>query len=161
VLRSHPRIGRGPRYHPAPGPGPRRGCRLRLGARVAAHVELFADRTVILLAPGIGTGAPRRVAGAYLRAARCYGPIVTIDPTGVVLARPGAVRTIGDLFTAWGRPLNTRRLLSFRGRVRAYVGARRWRGDVRSVPLGRHAQVTLAVGAPVQPHRRYRFAPGR
>jgi hypothetical protein len=132
-----------------------------LGARDAAHVELFAERTVILLAPGIGTGRPRRVEGAFLRGARCYGALVTLDPSGVVLARPGGVRTIGDLFRAWGQPLGARRMLSFRGRVRAYVGARRWAGDVRGVVLGRHAQITLEVGAQVQPHRRYRFAAGR
>jgi hypothetical protein len=164
-LRRHPRIGRGPGLTPGPGPGPRDGlgtsCRARLGARVGAHVELFADRTVILLPPGVGTGAPRRVVGAYLRSARCYGPLVTLDPTGVVLVRPGAIRTVGDLFEAWGRPLGPRRLLSFRGRVRAYAGARRWRRDVRLLPLSRHAQVTLEVGRPVAPHARYRFPPGR
>ncbi|HTN24929.1 MAG TPA: hypothetical protein VL120_13130 [Solirubrobacteraceae bacterium] len=165
ALRRHPRIGLGPRHRPGPGPGPRAGpgraCRPRLGRRVAAHVELFADRTVILLPPGVGTGAPRRVTGAYLRGARCYGPLVTLDPTGVVLVRPGAVRTVGDLFAAWGRPLGPRRLLSFRGRVRAYAGAHRWTKDVRLLPLGRHAQVTLQVGAAVRPHARYRFPRGR
>jgi hypothetical protein len=124
-------------------------------------VELFAERTVILLPPGVGTGAPRHVVGAYLRGARCYGPLVTLDPTGVVLIRPGRVWTLGDLFRAWGRPLSARRLLSFRGRVRAYAGARRWTRDVRLLPLGRHAQVTLEVGAPVAPHVRYRFPRGR
>jgi hypothetical protein len=165
ALRRHPRIGRGPLYRPDPGPGPRGGpgaaCRPRLGPRIAAHVELFADRTVILLPPGIGTGAPRRVQGAFLRAARCYGPLVTLDPTGVVLIRPGALRTVGDLFAAWGRPLQAGRMLSFGGRVRAYAGARRWTRDVRLLPLGRHAQVTLEVGPAVTPHARYRFPPGR
>jgi hypothetical protein len=116
---------------------------------------------VILLPPGVGTGAPRRVEGAYLRGARCYGPLVTLDPTGVVLVRPGPVRTVGDLFAAWGRPLGPRRLLSFRGRVRAYAGGRRWTKDVRLLPLGRHAQITLQVGAAVKPHTRYRFPRGR
>ena len=165
TLRKHPRIGLGPRHRPGPGPGPRgglgSGCSPLLGRRIAAHVELFADRTVILLPPGVGTGAPRRVEGAYLRGARCFGPLVTLDPTGLVLVRPGAVRTVGDLFAAWGRPLGPRRLLSFRGRVRAYAGARRWTKDVRLLPLGRHAQVTLQVGAPVKPHARYRFPRGR
>jgi hypothetical protein len=165
ALRKHPRIGRGPLQRPGPGPGPRGGpgaaCHPRLGTRFGAHVELFADRTVILLPPGVGTGAPRRVEGAYLRGARCFGPLVTVDPTGVVLVRPGAVRTVGDLFAAWGRPLGPRQLLSFRGRVRAYAGARRWTKDVRLLPLGRHAQVTLEVGAAVKPHARYRFPRGR
>jgi hypothetical protein len=165
ALRRHPRIGRGARHRPGPGPGPRGGpgasCRPRLGPRIAAHVELFADRTVILLPPGVGTGAPRRVQGAFLSGARCYGPLVTLDPTGVVLVRPGKLRTVGDLFAAWGRPLNARRMLSFRGRVRAYAGARRWTRDVRLLPLGGHAQVTLEVGPVVTPHARYRFPPGR
>jgi hypothetical protein len=52
-------------------------------------------------------------------------------------------------------------MLSFRGVVRAYLGARRWTADVRSLPLRRHAQVTLEIGVPVRPHRRYRFETGQ
>jgi hypothetical protein len=116
-----------------------------------------------LLAPGIGVRRPWRLAGGRITQARCYGSLVTLDPTGVVLLRPGSQLTTGDLFSAWGRPLGARRLLSFRsrGRVRAYVDGRRWtRTAPGEIPLTRHAEIVLEVGPYVPPHRSFAFGPG-
>jgi hypothetical protein len=117
----------------------------------------------VLLPPGIGTRPPRRIAGAYVRSARCYGPIVSLDPTGLLLVRPGATRTLGAAFAAWGQPLSRGRLLSFasgRGRVvRAYVAGRRVAGDPRAIALLPHRQIVVEVGRFVAPHRRYAFPP--
>jgi hypothetical protein len=44
--------------------------------------------------------------------------------------------------------------------VLAFVGGKRWRGDVRAIPLTRHAQVVLELGGYVPPHPRYLFADG-
>jgi hypothetical protein len=69
--------------------------------------------------------------------------------------------TLGDLFAVWGRRLSPRRLLSFRGRVRAYIAGKRWRGDVRAIRLTRHAEIVLEVGSYVPPHTFFLFGPGR
>jgi hypothetical protein len=138
--------GAGPRYTLPPAPQP--VTRLRCGddgARLRAHVELFANRRALLLPPGIGVRP------------RCSYPVRTTDPTGVVEFVPSVAPTLGDLFAVWGQPLGPRRLASFRGAVSAWVGGRRWRGDVRRIRLTRHAQVVVEVGGYVPPHARYLF----
>jgi hypothetical protein len=153
-------IGRGAAFHPRPrGPviGP---CRASLGRRDGVHVELFAANRVALVAAGIGLRGPLTRSGGRITGARCYGDLVTLEPTGVVLTRPGARLTLGDLFRAWGRPLSGHRLLSFAGHVRVFVDGRRRIGPPRSVPLTRHAEIVLEVGRHVPPHPAYHFPPG-
>jgi hypothetical protein len=153
-------IGAGPRFQPSvrgPAIGP---CRRVLGPRAGVHVELFGSGKVILIAAGIGVRPPtRRVAGRIV-AARCFGALVTRDPTGVLLVRPGPRLTLADLFRSWGRTLSARRMLSFRGPVSAWVGGRRWHGPVGHVALSRHAEIVVEVGPHVPPHRAFRFPPG-
>jgi hypothetical protein len=156
-------IGRGAAFHP-----PARAwagtssetCGASLGARDGAHVELFAANRVVLVAAGIGVRGPVTRSGGRITAARCYGELVTLEPTGVVLTRPGSRLTLADLFRAWGRPLSSRRLLSFRGGVSVFVDGRRHAGPPGSVPLTRHAEIVLEVGQHVPPHPAYHFPPG-
>jgi hypothetical protein len=106
-------IGTGPRFTlPASGPvaGP---CRRSLGPRVGVHVEVFAANRVLLLPAGIGARQPRTKLDGRIASAPCYGALVTLDPTGLVLVRPGAVLTLADLFRSWGEPLSRTRLTSF------------------------------------------------
>jgi hypothetical protein len=156
-------IGAGPRFHPT-ARGPVRGrCTPALGRRFGVHLELFAADRVVLLAPGIGVRRPWRSVGGRITRARCYGSPATIDPTGVVLIRPGSRGTVGDLFRAWGRLLGPRGILSFRstGRVRAYVDGRPWtRTAPAAIPLTRHAEIVLELGPYVPPHRSFTFAHG-
>jgi hypothetical protein len=157
-------IGAGPRFRPAARSGPVPGrCASPLGRRAGVHLELFAANRAVLLTPGIGVRRPWRVAGGRITRARCYGALATVDPTGVVLTRPGARLTVGDVFRAWGRPLRARRLLSFHpgGRVRAYVDGRRWTRTVpAAVPLTHHAEIVLELGPYVPPHRSFTFPAG-
>ncbi len=153
-------IGAGPRFQPATPNRPVPDCRAQLGARDGAHVELFARDRVVLLPAGIGTRAPRRLDAGRIARARCYGAVVTLEPTGVALVRRGATATLGDLFAAWGVPLGARRAASFRGPVAVYVGGRRVRGAPGAVALDRHAVIAVEVGGFIPPHRRYAFPPG-
>jgi hypothetical protein len=153
-------IGRGAAFHP-PARGPVTGtCRASLGRRDGVHVELFAANRVALVAAGIGLRGPLTRSGGRITGARCYGDLVTLEPTGVVLTRPGARLTLADLFRAWGRPLSVHRLLSFAGHVTVFVDGRRRAGSPGSVPLTRHAEIVLEVGRHVPPHPAYRFPPG-
>ena len=96
-----------------------------MGRRIAAHVELFGAGRVILIAAGIGTAPPRRSVAGRITRARCFGSLVTLDPTGTVYARPGQRLTLPDLFGAWGQRLSPTRIASFSGgRVRVYVDGR-------------------------------------
>jgi hypothetical protein len=154
-------IGRGPAFHPTVLGRPLGPCRARLGPRIAAHVELFAANRVVLIAAGIGARAPIRRVDGRIVAARCFGALVTRDPTGIVLVRPGARWTIGELMRSWGRRLGPDGLLSFHGAVSAYVDGRRWTATAPArIPLTRHAEIVLEVGPHVPPHRSFTFPAG-
>jgi hypothetical protein len=157
-------IGHGARFHP-PATGPVVGrCRSTLGARVGAHVELFAANRVVLIARGLGARPPVTYSGGRIVKARCYGDLVTLEPTGVVLVRRGAQLTLADLFRSWGQPLSEGRLASFPAgpgqRVRVFVNGRPHSGPPEGVPLSAHAEIVLEVGPHVPPHRSYTFPPG-
>jgi hypothetical protein len=157
-------IGRGPGFHLS-ATGPVHGdCRAGLGARDGVHVEVFAQNRVVLLPAGIGTRPPRRYSSGRISAARCYGDLVTLEPTGVVLVRRGTRPSLATLFSSWGQPLSARRVAGFPApvgrRVSVYVNGRRWRGAPGAVPLRRHAEIVIEVGPPVPPHTSYTFPPG-
>jgi len=127
-------------------------------------VEVFAANRVLLLPAGIGTEPPVKLLNGRVVQARCYGQLVTLDPTGVVLVRPGARLTLGSLFRSWGQPLSPGRLASFSApagtRVAVFVNGRAWLGAAAAVPLTRHAEIVLEVGPYVPPHQSYTFPPG-
>lgn len=153
-------IGRGPAFHP-----PARGavpglCRRSLGPRDGVHVELFAANRVVLVADEIGVRGPVTRSGGRITGARCFGDLVTLEPTGVVLVRRGSSLTVADLFRGWGRPLSAHGLLSFRGRVTVFVDGHERPGPPGRVRLTRHAEIVLEVGTHVPPHPAYHFPPG-
>jgi hypothetical protein len=134
------------------------GCSRSAGARELAHVELFANKRVLLLPAGIGMAPPLVRDGAYVTGARCSYELRTSDPTGVVEFVPRLHPTIGDLFTVWGRPLSAHRIAGFRGAVSAWVGGKRWHGEVRAIPLRRHSEIVIEVGGYVPPHTFFLFS---
>ncbi|HVV59509.1 MAG TPA: hypothetical protein VHC45_14205 [Gaiellaceae bacterium] len=136
-------IGVGPRYHPTAN---RPEAALRcgpLGTRYRVHLELFADRRVVVVPAGIGG---------------CDAPLRTTAPTGVV--EVSGRRTLGDLFAVWGRRLGRNGFLTFRGRVAAFVNGRRATGDPRRIALRPRDEIVLEVGGYVAPHRDYLFPRG-
>ena len=144
-------IGFGPKYQLAAGP-PRDGrltCTPAEPRRQAAHVELFANKLVLLLPKGIGAGRG------------CSYPVRTTEPTGVVEFVAAAKPTLGDLFDVWGQPLSARGFAGFRGAVSAWIGGRRWHGDPRSIPLRGHAEIVVEVGGYIPPHTFFLFPPER
>jgi len=154
-------IGVGPRFHP-PATGPVSGpCTPGLGPRVGVHVEVFAANRVLLVPAALGTKPPRELLDGRVTRAACYGQLVTLDPTGVVLIRPGALLTLGALFRSWGQPLGATRLASFSAPagtlVTVFVDGRPWPGPPAAVPLTRHAEIVLEVGPYVPPHHSYTF----
>lgn len=119
------------------------------GREFAVHVELFANRRVIVIPKGIGVSR-----------SGCRYPLRTSTPTGVVhVAEDGRYR-LRDLFAVWGRRLGPQRLLSFRGRVLVFVDGRRFRGDPGAVILTRHRQIVVEVGGYLAPHPSFLFPKG-
>lgn len=157
-------IGRGPRFHPPPGGAPTGACRRSLGPRAAVHVEVFAADRVVIVPAGIGVGAPWRATVGRITAARCYGTLVTLEPTGVVLVARGGRLRLADLFRAWRQPLSSLRVASFATPAsrptRVFVDGRRWMGAPGSVPLSSHSEIVVEIGPRVPPHRSFAFPPG-
>lgn len=157
-------IGAGIRFQPPVGGAPVGSCRARLGPRYGAHVEIFGANKVVLLPAGIGTEPPLRYDAGRISDARCYGDLVTVDPTGLVLVRRGARPQLSALFRSLGQPLSTTRVASFSAsvgrRVAVFVGGHPWHGNPRSLTLRPHAEIVLEVGAHVPPHSAYEFPPG-
>ncbi len=145
-------IGRHARFKPAQRTdlaGARLGrlvCLPDAAPRAGVHLELFAAGRVVIVPRDIGV------------ARGCSYPVRTRDRTGVLEVRGHA--TLGDLFTVWGAALSRTRLVTFRGRVRAYVDGRRVGGDPRRIALRPHAAIALVVGRDVPLHASYNFAPG-
>jgi hypothetical protein len=158
-------IGAGPRFHPPANdvrsahgePVGRLRCTTRDVSRFRVHVEVFGIGRVVIVPPGIGVAPPLVRSGAYVLRGRCYYPLRTIDPTGVIEIDARFRLTLGDLFAVWGQPLSRDQLTGFVGRVRVWVNGCRRHGDPRSVPLTRHVQIVLEVGAYVPPHPTYPF----
>jgi hypothetical protein len=164
-------------YIPLPvGPGPRYQLTVRsptgraiaglpcakdLGPRFGAHVELFAYRRVVPIPPGIGVVAPVRQ-GAVVRSGRCYYPIVTLGPTGVIeVARQTRRLTLGDVFAIWGHAISRTRLAGFTGQaVHVFVDGRLVPGDPAEIRLERHAEIVLETSGYVVPHASYGFVDG-
>jgi hypothetical protein len=156
-------IGVGERFHP-PVTGPVRGpCRRALGPRIEVHVELFAANHVMLIPPGVGARRPLTMSAGRIVAARCYGALVTLDPTGVVYVRPGRTLTLSDLFRSWGQPLGQTRLAQFPAdagqHVAVFLDGQRRQGSPLDVPLTSHSEIVLEVGPHVPPHHSYTFPP--
>jgi hypothetical protein len=127
-------------------------------------VEVFAANRVVLIPAGIGTKPPRNVLSGRISGAGCYGAMVTLEPTGLVLVRPGSRLSLSDLFRSWGQPLSSRRVASFSAssgdKVRVFVDGRRWGGPPGGVPLSAHSEIVVEVGPHVPPHSSYAFPPG-
>lgn len=138
-------------------------CARRLGSRGAAHVEVFAANRVVIVPAGIGVRPPLSVSAGRIAHARCYGALVTLEPTGVVWVRAHEPIPLSSLFRSWGQPLSSSRLASFAAshgkRVAVFVDGRRWPGAPGSVPLVSHAEIVLEVGPHVPPHTSFAFPP--
>jgi hypothetical protein len=137
-------IGTGPRFHP---PAQTRPVALSCAKtkRYGVHLELFARNRVIIVPAGIEH--------------RC---LRTRWPVGIVEVR--GRHTLGEFFRVWGQPLSQTRLVGFKTRsdhpVRAYVNGRRWRGELRRIPLRRHANIVLQLGRYIRPHKVFLFPLG-
>jgi hypothetical protein len=165
-------IGVGALYHPSASSPPvvraepvgRLRCSSAERQRFGVHLELFANRRVMIVPAGIGMAPPLRRDGATVRSARCSYPVRTRQPTGVFEVEAGRRLTLGDAFSVWGRPLSRSRLAGYRARrgeqIRAWVGGCPWTGSLRRIPLRRHAQIVLEGGGFVPPHASYLFPRG-
>jgi len=129
-----------------------------LVGRLRAHVELFARKRVVVVPAGIGIRPPRKTSFGRVVSGSCRYDLRTTEPTGVVEFDHDGL-TLADLFAVWGMPVSGQWLLSFRGRVSAYVGGKEWTGPVTAIPLRNGAEIVVEIGGYVPPHRSFLFPP--
>ena len=113
---------------------------------------MFAANRVVIVPAGIGLRGPLRTSAGRITHALCYGQAATLEPTGLVLLRPGSHLTVADLFRSWGQPLSAVRLGPFRAdpghRVEVFMNGRRWYGPPGDVPLSRHSEIVPTPSRP-------------
>lgn len=84
----------------------------------------------------------------------CDYEMHTHDATGIIhIESPSAKNyTLGNFFDIWGEPLTSTNVAGLTGDIVAYINdngeARRYMGDLRSIPLISHRDVTLQIGSP-------------
>jgi hypothetical protein len=84
----------------------------------------------------------------------CYYEMHTHDHTGIIhIEAPNAkTYTLGEFFDIWGEPLTNANVAGLSGDIVAYINdngeARRYMGDLRSIALTSHRDITLQIGTP-------------
>jgi hypothetical protein len=157
-------IGPGPEHQPPArwplaGAAAFRGLRGDIHSGIRIHVELFANRLVVVVPGGIGVSGGRTTLYGFITDAPWRAPAWTLFPGGVIhLAGPGM--RLGDVFAVWGQPFGPDRLLGFTGRVRTFVNGAEIRGDPAAIGLHDRDQVVVEIGGHVPPHPSFTFRPG-
>ena len=83
---------------------------------------------------------------------KCFYEVHTHDASGIIHLHANSGRvlpfTLGQLFAVWGRTLSREEVAGNAGSVIAYVNQQLFTGDLGSIVLADHTQVTLEVGEP-------------
>jgi hypothetical protein len=125
---------------------------------VHAHLAIFYNGTQVQV--------PRYLGFAAKPPQGCLYWLHTHDASGIIhveapsLAPPGGSGyTLGLLFAIWGQPLERNNVAGLKGPVTAYVNGETFDGDLDTIPLSAHQQITLEIGTPLKTPPNYVFPP--
>lgn len=125
-------------------------CAVRGNTYTYSHLSIYSNGRLLALPQNVGTVEPTMA----LQTACAY-PLHTDDESGKIRmdSSAGASYTLGQFFAIWGQPLSTTNVAGVTGQVTAYVNQggtlTKYTGDLASMPLPAHGEVTLMVGSPV------------
>jgi hypothetical protein len=115
------------------------------------HLSIFMNGTQVALPANIGTVAP-----TIAKPTGCVYPLNTVDETGKIRmdTTTTASYTLGQFFAIWGQPLSANNVAGLQGSpVTAYVNdggtLTKYTGDLASLPLPPHGEVTIMIGTPL------------
>jgi hypothetical protein len=115
------------------------------------HLSIFMNGTQVALPANIGTMAP-----TVAKPTGCVYPLNTVDETGKIRMDTTTTTsyTLGQFFAIWGQPLTTTNVAGLQGSpVTVYVNAggtlTQYTGDLASLALPPHGEVTIMIGAPL------------
>ena len=125
-------------------------CTVQGNAYTYTHLSIFLNGRQLALPANIGT------VGATQAAPRgCVYPLHTLDASGKIRmdASTNVTYTLGQFFAIWGEPLSTSNVAGITGNtVTAYVNnggtVTKYTGDLSTLPLPNHGEVTLEIGTP-------------
>ncbi|MDQ2730084.1 MAG: hypothetical protein M3Y56_00355 [Armatimonadota bacterium] len=118
---------------------------------IHAHLSLFNN--------GIQVAIPQSV-GIINSGAALYS-IHTHAPSGIIHVEapaPGTF-TLGQFFDIWGQPLTVSNIAGLMGTVTTYINGNLYTGDLSTLPLTAHEEITLEVGTPLVTPPTYLFPP--
>jgi len=87
----------------------------------------------------------------------CFYWMHTHTTTGIIhieAPKDSASRTftLGDFFSVWGQPLNSKQVATFKvgpeDELKMWVDGKPYTGDPRSIPMKSHTQVVVEIGPP-------------
>ena len=122
---------------------------------IHAHLTLFVKGKARAVPFGIGIGPPlygvRTAQGPFVSQGTCFAWLHTHAEDGIVHIESPVQRTytLGEFFDVWGQLLSPTRLGPAKGPVTAFYDGKVWKGNPRSIPLKKHAQIQLDEGSPV------------
>ena len=133
-----------------------------LKVHVHAHLSLFYKGQQIAIPYGIGIVQPFQVNNGFVGGGAGIYWLHTHDATGIIHVESPDSRayTLGQFFDIWGQPLDAQNVAGLQGAVRAFVDGKTFIGNLRSIVLRAHTQITLEVGAPFVTPPVYTFPTG-
>ncbi|MDG0025617.1 hypothetical protein [Trinickia sp. Y13] len=115
------------------------------------HLSIFMNGTQVAVPANIGTVTPTIAAPKG-----CVYPLNTVDETGKIRmdTTSGASYTLGQFFSVWGEPLTTTNVAGLQASsVTVYVNdggtLTKYTGDLSSLVLPPHGEVTIVLGTPL------------
>ena len=132
---------------------------------IHAHLAVYVDGRQALIPEGIGIpGAQVQPSadGPFASASSCLYWLHSHTRDGIIHIESPVERTftLGNYFDIWKQPLSAGQVGPAKGRVTAYVNAKRCAGAPGSIPLKAHELIQLDLGTPLVRPQPYTFAPG-
>ena len=121
---------------------------------IHAHLTVFVDGSARRIPFGVGIPGAQvfpTTFGPYVAAGACFYWLHTHAADGIIHIESPIQRTytLGNFFDVWGQRLGPNAVGPVTGRVTALYNGAVFRGDPRSIPLTRHAQIQLEIGRPL------------
>ncbi len=132
---------------------------------IHAHLTIFVNGAARQVPAGIGIpGAQgqRTPAGTFIDSGTRFYWLHTHAADGIIHIESPVQRsyTLGELFNEWGQPLGPDRAGPATGKVTALCNGHVYLGNPAGIPLTRHAQIQLDVGAPLVAPEKISFLAG-
>jgi hypothetical protein len=126
-------------------------CAVASNAYTYSHLSIYQNGQLLALPANIGTVAPTMTAQTG-----CVYPVHTVDSSGKIRmdASTNASYTLGQFFAIWGEPLSSANIAGLTDTpITAYVTSggvlTQYTGDLASLVLPTHGEVTIVLGTPL------------